>query len=83
MAGSYTCTVYAYTTPSIPRLYFDNSFTFSLTMGPTVPRPPIDLTATSASTTLTSVEFSWMAPVYDGGSPITGYKIWWDQGEDY
>ena len=49
-------------------------------MGPTVPGPPIDLNPISASTTPTSVAFSWMAPVDDGGSPITGYEILWDQG---
>ena len=51
-------------------------------MGPTVPGPPIALTPDLAKTTLASVEFSWTAPADDGGSDITGYEIWWDQGED-
>jgi titin len=24
--------------------------------------------------------FSWIAPANDGGTPVTGYDIWWDQG---
>ena len=75
-AGIYTCTVLASTTPNG---YYDDSFTFSLTMSlPTVPDPPTDLTEITASTTSSSLEFEWIAPVNDGGSPITGYKIGWD-----
>lgn len=39
----------------------------------TIPSPPIKLSATSKSTT--SINLSWSAPVEDGNSEITGYKI--------
>jgi hypothetical protein len=42
-------------------------------MSITVPDPPTALTA--ISTNLTSVAFSWTAPVYNGGSDITSYNI--------
>ena len=47
---------------------------------PTVPDPPTNLMETTASTTSTSVAFSWTPPVNDGGLAITGYEIQWDQG---
>ena len=46
----------------------------------TVPDPPTTLIETVASKTSTSVTFSWTAPVNDGGSAITGYEIWSDEG---
>ena len=46
---------------------------------PTTPDPPTDLTETTTSTTSTSLEFTWIAPVNDGGSAVTGYVIY---GED-
>jgi hypothetical protein len=38
---------------------------------PTVPQPPTNLSATDGLT----IELSWTAPVDDGGSSITGYKL--------
>ena len=52
-AGSYTCTVTAYTAPNS---FYDDSFTFSLSMSQsllTVPDPPTALTETTASITFT------------------------------
>ena len=46
----------------------------------TVPDPPTALTAIAASTTSTSVAFSWTAPANNGGSSIDGYEILWDNG---
>ena len=34
----------------------------------------------TASSTSESVELSWTPPVNDGGLAVTGYEIWWDQG---
>jgi len=39
----------------------------------TFPDPPTSLTATSVSTT--QINLSWTAPIDDGGSAVTGYKI--------
>ena len=49
----------------------------------TAPDPPTALTAIAANTTSTSVAFSWTAPANDGGSPVTGYQIIWDQGTNH
>jgi hypothetical protein len=47
---------------------------------PTVPDPPTTLTKNTTLTNKTLVAFKWTAPVNNGGSPITGYKIYWDAG---
>ena len=77
--GSYTCKVSACASFCT---YIDMTFTFPLNMlsTATVPDPPTALTEITSSTTSTSVGFSWSQPANDGGSPITGYSIWWDQG---
>ncbi|HKU33408.1 MAG TPA: fibronectin type III domain-containing protein [Candidatus Nitrosotalea sp.] len=40
---------------------------------PTAPQPPTNLTSSVISSS--QINLSWIAPVDDGGSPITGYKI--------
>ena len=73
LANIYLCTVRVYTPNGV---YQNNSFTFSLTMSlPTVTDPPTNLMETTASTTSTTVAFSWTPPVNDGGLAITGYEI--------
>jgi hypothetical protein len=81
--GSYTCIITALT-PS--EIFFEDTFTFSLTMfantlretflrrvtSSTVPDPPSGFTLIRA--TGSCVEFSWTAP-NDYGSPIIGYSI--------
>ncbi len=44
----------------------------------TVPDPPTALIESSLSST--SMTISWIPPANNGGSPITGYPIWWDKG---
>ena len=39
----------------------------------TVPDPPTGLTATATSPT--QIDLAWTAPAYDGGAPVTGYRI--------
>jgi hypothetical protein len=46
----------------------------------TFPNPPSAITVDTALTKLNQVTFSWTAPIINGGSPITGYQISWDQG---
>ena len=47
---------------------------------PTVPDPPTALTEITESTNSSSIEFLWTAPANDGGSPVTGYEIQWNNG---
>ena len=45
----------------------------SATTDATVPDPPTDLTATATSPT--QIDLAWTEPAYDGGAPVTGYRI--------
>jgi hypothetical protein len=46
----------------------------------TVPDPPKTLSNNITLTNNTRVAFTWTAPVNNGGSPVTGYKIYWNAG---
>jgi hypothetical protein len=41
--------------------------------------PDAPTTFTLLSSTASTINFSWIAP-YNGGTPITYYKIYWDSG---
>ncbi len=43
----------------------------------TNPDPPV-LSNNAAVTTATNISLRWDAPVFEGGSPITSYSVWWD-----
>jgi hypothetical protein len=43
-----------------------------------VPKAPLDLTMVSQSTT--SITFSWSTNANDGGTPVTDYQVFWNQG---
>ena len=45
----------------------------SATTDATVPDPPTGLTATATSPT--RIDLAWIAPSYDGGASVTGYRI--------
>ena len=45
----------------------------SATTDATVPDPPTDLVATAAAPT--RIDLDWDAPEYDGGAPVTSYRI--------
>jgi hypothetical protein len=50
---------------------------------PTAPDPPTNLIRDDANTNLTKIAFSWTPPVNNGGSPVTGYQIWWLIGGEW
>lgn len=39
--------------------------------------PDVPLLPTLVSQSATTIEIAWVEP-YDGGTPVTNYKIWWD-----
>jgi hypothetical protein len=43
-----------------------------------VPSPPVNLEMVSQSTT--SLTFEWTTNANDGGSPVTDYQVFWNQG---
>ena len=45
-----------------------------------MPDQPTALIEMVATKTSTSVTFSWIAPLNDGGSAITSYEIWSNEG---
>ncbi|MGI0011121.1 MAG: fibronectin type III domain-containing protein [Nitrosopumilaceae archaeon] len=48
-------------------------FSYAQTSNPTIPTPPRALNATTISSS--QIDLSWLPPLNDGGSTITGYKI--------
>jgi hypothetical protein len=34
------------------------------------------------NSTLTSVTFTWESGIYDGGSPVRDFQVYWDEGDD-
>ena len=47
----------------------------------TIPTAPTNLVR-SSTTSKSSVIFTWSAPASNGGSPVTDYAVYWDQGAD-
>jgi len=56
--------------PDTQSATLSNSFTYNVSA--TAPQPPTNLTATPGAS---SVDLAWDAPIDDGGSAITNYKI--------
>ena len=56
------------------------SETSGVTTATNVPGPPQSLFAID---TASGIELSWTAPADDGGTPITGYRIWRSDGVDW
>ncbi len=48
------------------------TYTASITVGSTVPGPPIDVSAIGGDS---NARVQWEVPLTDGGSPITGYEL--------
>ncbi len=53
---------------------------FTITIAATVPDPPTNLTEINPRTNSSSVGLEWTPPANNGGSAITSYEIWWDNG---
>lgn len=47
-------------------------------MAAQVPDPPTDLQVKASSDI--SITIEWNDPLYDGGSPVTDFKIYWNAG---
>ena len=47
-------------------------------MAATVPDEPINLVQIASSPN--SITFGWSAPSYNGGTPVTDYKVYWNAG---
>ena len=43
-----------------------------------IPDAPTDLANVPADTTSSQIGLSWVAPVFDGGSPLIDYRLWTD-----
>ena len=43
-----------------------------------IPDAPTDLSNVPAETTSSQIGLSWVAPAFDGGSPIVDYRLWTD-----
>lgn len=73
-AGTYTITVDAYDVPSGSQPYALVVLGKFGTAGPSVPSAPQSLSATANGAD--TIDLSWSAPASDGGSAITGYKVY-------
>jgi len=49
-------------------------------MAAQLPTPPQD--PTLVSSTSTTINFDWFDPDNDGGSPITDFEVYWNNGDD-
>lgn len=49
-------------------------------MAAQVPDPPTNLDLVSSSDI--SITIDWQDPVFNGGSPVTDFKIYWNEGID-
>lgn len=49
-------------------------------MAAQVSDPPLNLVLTSASDT--SITIEWVDPSFAGGTPVTDFKIYWNNGVD-
>jgi hypothetical protein len=57
---------------------FGDNSDYESFMAATVPSLPVAPTKYSADQTQITIE--WLAPIDDGGSPLTGYKVLWNMG---
>lgn len=46
-----------------------------------VPTAPTNVKRVAGSNTQTTIDLEWTR-AYNGGSTITGYQVWWNQGGD-
>lgn len=47
-----------------------------------IPDEPTDLVNVPTVTSATQVGLDWIAPVFDGGSPVIDYRVWYDNASD-
>lgn len=45
-----------------------------------VPNPPTNLVRLHASSTFITI--GWSKPAYEGGSAVTGYRVYWDAASE-
>ena len=43
-----------------------------------IPDPPTDLINVAASTSSNQITLAWTAPIFDGGSLLLDYRLWFD-----